>query len=65
MFFDGHVASMLGIGQQAPVTFAMAVTPGLILLGVLWACVIGFAGGVFPAIRAAHLPVARALNAVV
>jgi putative ABC transport system permease protein len=65
MFFDGHVSSMLGVGQQAPVTFAMAVTPGLVVLGVVWACVIGFAGGVFPAIRAAHLPVARALNTVV
>jgi putative ABC transport system permease protein len=65
MLFDGHVSSMLGVGQQAPVTFAMAVTPGLVALGVLWACVIGFAGGLFPAIRAAHLPVARALNAVV
>jgi len=65
MFFDGHVSSMLGVGQQAPVTFAMAVTPELVVLGVVWACVIGFAGGLFPAIRAAHLPVARALNAVV
>jgi putative ABC transport system permease protein len=64
MLFDGHVSSMLGMGQQAPVTFAMAVTPGLIVLGVVWACVIGFLGGLFPAIRAAHLPVARALNAV-
>jgi putative ABC transport system permease protein len=65
MFFDGHVSSMLGVGQQAPVTFAMAVTPELVVLGVVWACVIGFAGGLFPAIRAAHLPIARALNAVV
>ncbi len=59
VLFDGHVSSMLGG------TFAMAVTPGLVALGIVWACVIGFAGGLFPAIRAAHLPVARALNAVV
>jgi putative ABC transport system permease protein len=65
MFFDGHVSGVLGVGQQAQITFAMAVTPGLIGLGVIWACVIGFAGGLFPAIRAAHLPVARALNTVV
>jgi putative ABC transport system permease protein len=65
MLFNGHVSSMLGVGQQAPITFALAVTPGLLLLGVVWACVIGFVGGLFPAIRAAHLPVARALNTVV
>lgn len=65
MFFNGHVSSMLGVGQEAPITFAMAVTPGLLVLGVVWACVIGFAGGVFPAIRAAHLPVAQTLNSVV
>ncbi|HUN75589.1 MAG TPA: ABC transporter permease [Steroidobacteraceae bacterium] len=65
IFFDGHVSSMMGGGVQAPITFAMAVTPELVLLGILWACVIGFVGGLFPAIRAAHLPVAQALNAVV
>lgn len=65
IFFDGHVSSMTGGGLQAPIAFAMEVTPGLIALGVIWACVIGFAGGLFPAIRAARLPIARALNAVV
>ncbi len=65
MLFDGHVSSMMGGAQQAPVTFAMTVRPELMVLGIVWACVIGLAGGLFPAIRAAHLPVARALNAVV
>lgn len=65
MLFDGHVSGLLGVGEQAQITFAMAVTPRLIGLGVIWACVIGFAGGLCPAIRAAHLPVARALNTVV
>jgi len=64
IFFDGHVSSMMGGGVQPPITFAMEVTPGLVVLGIVWACVIGFVGGLFPAIRAAHLPVARALNAV-
>lgn len=64
-FFNGHVSSMLGSAQQAPLTFVMQVTPQLVVLGIVWACIIGFAGGLFPAIRAAHLPVARALNAVV
>jgi putative ABC transport system permease protein len=65
IFFNGHVSSMMLSGLQPPIAFAMEVTPGLVVLGIIWACAIGFAGGVFPAIRAARLPVAQALNAVV
>ncbi len=64
IFFNGHVSSLMGGSLQAPIAFAMEVTPRLVVLGITWACAIGFAGGLFPAIRAAHLPVARALNAV-
>jgi putative ABC transport system permease protein len=63
LFFNGHISSMQ-LSGVAPVAFAMQVTPALVVLGILWACVIGFAGGLFPALRAARLPVARALNAV-
>ncbi|MGH8229005.1 MAG: ABC transporter permease [Steroidobacteraceae bacterium] len=65
IFFDGHVASMQVSGLQPPVAFAMSVTPDLFVLGIIWACVIGLIGGLFPAVRAARLPIARALNAVV
>lgn len=66
LFFNGHVSSMqlMGGGFQAPTAFKMVVTPGLVLLGIIWACVIGFAGGLFPALRAARLPIAKALTAV-
>lgn len=64
LFFSGHVASM-GLGGVAPVAFAMQVTPELVLVGIIWACAIGLVGGLFPAMRAAQLPIARALNAVV
>jgi putative ABC transport system permease protein len=53
------------IGTTTPIAFEVAVTPHLVIHGVLWACVIGFAGGLCPAIHAARLPVARALNTVV
>ena len=46
------------------VVFRLAVSPALVVLGVLWACAIGLLGGLFPAIRAARLPVATALRAV-
>jgi putative ABC transport system permease protein len=39
------------------------VTPALIVTGILWACAIGILGGMFPALRAARLPVAQALRA--
>jgi putative ABC transport system permease protein len=44
------------------VTFAFAVTPALLLQGVIWAALIGLLGGLFPAIRAARQPIASALR---
>lgn len=42
--------------------FRLAVTPSLVGIGVGFACALGFIGGLFPAIRAASLPVADALR---
>lgn len=64
LFFNGHVSSMQLNSLQPPTAFAMAVTPDLVVLGIIWACVIGLAGGLLPALRAARLPIARALTAV-
>jgi putative ABC transport system permease protein len=61
-FFDGNVVSTSG-GGISQMMFALTVTPGLIVLGIVWACAIGLLGGLFPAIRAARLPVATALRA--
>jgi len=44
------------------VAFAFRVTPGLLVRGMIWAAVIGLIGGLFPAIRAARLPIAAALR---
>lgn len=44
------------------VAFAFAVTPALLVQGILYALVMGLIGGLFPAIRAARLPVAAALR---
>ncbi len=41
----------------------LAITPGLAAIGIAFALGIGFIGGIFPAIRAARLPVATALRA--
>ncbi len=62
LFFDGHVTSMSMGGLQTQMSFALTVTPALVVLGIVWACVIGIIGGLFPALRAARLPVASALR---
>jgi len=62
IFFNGNVVSTLG-SNFTQVVFRLAVSPSLVVLGIVWACVIGLVGGLFPAIRAARLPVATALRA--
>jgi putative ABC transport system permease protein len=62
--FNGHSVDTLGSGTGGQLAFDLAVTPGLIAMGIVWACFIGVIGGLFPAVRAARLPVATALRAV-
>jgi putative ABC transport system permease protein len=68
-FFNGFQASTLNASQTVTnttpqVAFAFAVTPIVMAIGVAWALVMGFIGGFFPAVRAARLPVAKALREV-
>jgi len=62
VFFNGHSVSTLG-GAFAQVVFKLTVTRRLIVTGIIWACIIGLLGGLFPAVRAARIPVAEALRA--
>jgi putative ABC transport system permease protein len=62
--FDGFRASTINWQTFSQVAFAFRVTPGLLVIAVLAATGLGFLGGLFPAIRAARLPVAAALRAV-
>jgi putative ABC transport system permease protein len=65
LFFNGYTVSTSGGGPAAgQLVFELSVNAQLIALGVAWACVIGLLGGLFPAVRAARLPVATALRAV-
>jgi putative ABC transport system permease protein len=60
--FDGFQTATMNWQSFSQVAFAFAVTPGLLVQGVLYALLMGFLGGAFPAIRAARLPVSRALR---
>ncbi len=64
-FFNGNTVSTLGgAGGLGQLVFELSVSPQLMIFGVVWACIIGLIGGLFPALRAARLPVAMALRAV-
>jgi putative ABC transport system permease protein len=62
LLFSGISASTLG-GNFTQVVFAFKFSPALILQGVILALVIGFVGGVFPAWRAARVPLLAAFRA--
>jgi putative ABC transport system permease protein len=65
LFFNGHqVGTSIGGQASGHLIFELSVSPTLIAIGILWACSIGLLGGLFPAIRAARLPVATALRAI-
>jgi putative ABC transport system permease protein len=60
--FNGYQTSTLNFQNFSQVAFAFKVTPELLATGLAAAVVMGFAGGLLPAIRAARLPIAAALR---
>lgn len=61
LFFNGQGVNALG-GNFSQLVFRLSVTPALMVQGVAWAMAIGFLGGLFPALRAARMPVVEALR---
>jgi putative ABC transport system permease protein len=62
LIFNGWTASTLATGTTGQLAFTFKVTPSLLWEGLKWALAIGFVGGLFPALRAARLPVTTALR---
>jgi len=60
--FNGYQASTLAGGAVGKLSFELRVTPELLWTGLKWALAIGFVGGLFPAVRAARMPVTAALR---
>ncbi|MCX5886090.1 MAG: ABC transporter permease [Proteobacteria bacterium] len=61
---NGYTASTLNFQTFSNLAFAFKITPDLLIKGILFALFMGLLGGLFPAIRAARLPVAEALRAL-
>ncbi|MEM7050584.1 MAG: ABC transporter permease [Acidobacteriota bacterium] len=62
LLFNGFQAATLNFQTFSQVAFAFAVTPPLMVAGIVYALMMGFVGGFFPAVRAARLPVSVALR---
>jgi putative ABC transport system permease protein len=60
--FNNFHTSTMNFQSFSQVTFAFRVTPALLVRGIAWAAVIGLIGGLFPAIRAARIPITVALR---
>ena len=60
--FHGYQTATLNWTTFTQVAFAFNVTPALLVQGTLYATIMGLLGGLFPAIRAARLPIVTALR---
>jgi putative ABC transport system permease protein len=60
--FNGYQTSTMNFQTFTQVAFAFRVTPELLGMGLFYALMMGFVGGLLPAIRAARLPIASALR---
>lgn len=62
LLFNGYSASTMAAGSVGKLSFELHVTAGVLWQGLKWALAIGFIGGLFPAVRAATMPVTTALR---
>jgi putative ABC transport system permease protein len=60
--FNGYRTSTMNFSTFSQVAFAFQVTPQLLVMGLIYALLMGLIGGLFPAIRAARLPIPSALR---
>jgi putative ABC transport system permease protein len=60
--FNGYQTSTMNFQTFSQVAFAFQVTPQLLVMGLTYALLMGLVGGLFPAIRAARLPIPSALR---
>src|SRR5262245_6631184 len=61
---NGLSTGAMNMTSFSELAFKFRVTPGLLVRGLIFSAVMGALGGLLPAIRAARLPVARALREI-
>lgn len=59
---NGLTTSTINFQTFSNLAFAFKITPDLLVMGIVFALAMGILGGLFPAVRAARLPVATALR---
>lgn len=59
---NGLTTGAMNLQTFSHLAFAFRITPELLVKGVIFALVMGFIGGLLPAVRAARVPVATALR---
>jgi putative ABC transport system permease protein len=60
--FDGYQTSTMNFQSFSQVAFSFAVTPALLGQALAYSVLMGVLGGIFPAVRAARLPIVTALR---
>jgi len=60
--FNGVRASTINFASFSQLSFAFAVTPELLIQGLIYALILGLIGGLLPSIRAARLPITAGLR---
>ena len=63
-YWNGYTTATMGFETFSEIVFQFSVTPKLVAEGLIFAVVVGLIGTLFPAIRAARLPVIAALKSI-
>ena len=56
LFFDGNTVGTVGGAGISSVIFHLRIGGELIVVGIVWACVVGLIGGLMPALRGSRTP---------
>ncbi len=59
---NGYTAGTGQTNSFSELAFAFKITPATLVVGIVFAVVMGFFGGMLPALRAARMPITRALR---
>ena len=63
-YWNGYTTATMGFETFSEIVFQFQVTPKLVAQGLIFAVVVGLIGTLFPAIRAARMPVISALKSI-